>query len=402
MAHGNHEDGDGPREGGRLDEWDVAPVEGTSDGKKGGEPSPRQNRGGGLNKKDAAIVAVILVLLLAIAMDWVDWRIGFAVFIPILGVLIAAGGVIALLGKGGGHGENNGDSHAGGHGEGAGGHGHKAFLTKLAQPFVVRLLKPDQQVIWTNRLTAERGGRGEQGEEERNPEGWFTEQSESWLTWGRVAFGVPLWREPAYVVDTSAQEKVFDLIANPGGEAMDVKLRVVVEVSQDKSGHLKPDAARRLVTALDKEPWEAIEDRAQSAFNDALGRLGIVDSLQVVPSPDNEGVARENWGRIEGVLRDPETNEGILQEELDEIGFFLKHVQIQFTRAAAAEQAREAHVRKIGGINPNVGLVVDAVKDLAAALGGRGGKSGHGKSSGGRGGRGRPGHGHSVDDEDEE
>lgn len=369
-----------------------APPANPGDG--GDNPPPRRNRDGGkITKRDWAIAAAVLLVMVLIANDWVDWRIGFAFFIPVLMVLIVGVGVLAVLAMGGGgHRDSHGDdSHGGGHGEEGGGHGHGSFLTRT--PFFgVKLLGPDQEVIWVNRLFAKRGHQARHGADP--DKGWITNGPR----FGRIAFGLPLILEPEWLVDMRSKERMFHLTANPGGEAMKVHLRVVAGVTQDDLGHITPETARRLVTELDREPWAAIEDRAQSTLNDSLARLGFQSSLQIVPSPGNEGVI-ENYNRIEQVLCDPQTGQGILQEELRNIGFSVVAVQIQSTHSAAAEQAQEAHVRSGAGINPNVGLVVDAVKELTAAFAGRGkGGGGKRKSPGGRGGGGSS-HGHD-DDED--
>lgn len=335
---------------------------------------------GGLKK----LLWVILALFaLFIIWSLVDWRVA-AVGAVIIGFpLLLIGAAIGAAGakSGGDHGDKKAGHGAGGHSEEGSGHGHKPFLTKTSF-FLWKWLGSDDEVIWVNRFLAKRGGKGE-----AHDKGWYSGDS---LRLGRLAFGIPWFMEPEWIVDMSSQEDLFTFSANPGAERMKVRLRVTVGVDQ-LGGRISPRTARRLVTELDRDTWAAIKDRAQSGFQDMLARLGITSSLQLEPA---------SWRELEEAMLDDEVGHsgGVsFQDTLRHIGFRASVLEIQDVSSAVAEESKEIQHMHDAGVHPNVAAVVRGFEKI---LGGRGGgRKGAGKK-GGRSGGGDSDAGHSDDDED--
>ncbi len=382
MAHapsgGGHGGDRGPREGGRIDEWDVDDdAKGTPDGGHNDPWKDFMEVWDNTSRRVKWIAcALIVAFMIFVGAALYDWRIAGLVVVPVGFVLLFIAVLMgAMSDKSVDHSKKK-DGHGkeGGHHEG----GH--FLTRTPF-FIMRELGPDDEVIWANRLLARRGAH-----EKRSADwGWYT----SGLRLGRLAFGVPWLMEPEWVVDMSEKEQVFTFTANPGAEAMKVRLRVAVGVNR-KNGQITPETARRLVTELDKEPWAAIKDRAQSGFQDMLARLDIQSSLDLEPAM---------WRRIETAMLEG-AGEGRMptfQDYLRHIGFRASVVEIQNVSSAVAEEHKEISHLHEAGVNPTAAYVARMVAD---AIGGRA-KKGDKKKSGGRSGGGDSDRGHS-DDEDEE
>lgn len=384
MAHSHRRNNGG--EGGEIrpsEEWEDF---GDDDIGHGDDPWAWWNQmPGGLKK----LLGVVLVLFLVFVI-WalVDWRVA-AVGAVIIGFpLLLVGAAIGAAGAKSG-GDHDGDGKqaehgAGGHGKEGGGHGHKPFLTKTSF-FLWKWLGPDDEVIRVNRFLAKRGGKGE-----AHDKGWYSGDS---LRMGRLAFGIPWFMEPEWIVDMSSQEDVFTFSANPGAERMKVRLRVTVGVYQ-LGGRISPRTARRLVTELDKDPWDAIKDRAQSSFQDVLARRGIQSSLELEPG---------HWRGIEeDMLEENLTGDRhpvSFQDTLRHIGFRASVLEIQDVSSAVAEEAKEIKHMTHVGVHPDVAAVSRAIEKIWGGKGG-GGKKGAGKKSGGRSGGGDSDAGHSDDDED--
>lgn len=277
---------------------------------------------------------------------------------------------------------------------------HEGLFVRAADFTWVKLLQADEAVVWINRLKARKGSN----------DGWYT--GGNWQ-WGRVAFGCPYLHEPVAIIDLSDEEIIMPVSLNAGNEGFIANLRVVVQViqgdlkdqeaaaaatsssvdpSDERSVALSPATARLLLTELDKEAVDAIQERVQTVAQQVCDKMDpkIEGSIDLKPP---------RYPEFNRLMSNGTT--GLLDEQIKGIGFLATAVQIQNIISAVAEEQKEIKVLvDEAGVNPQLAYAGVTLKEIISVFAGifKKGKS----SQGGKTAQGGKGRKPKLSDDDDE